>query len=46
MLVAKAGAGSMRDSLSLLDRMLSLGEKHLTAEMIEGLLSNPTSEPN
>src|SRR3954453_17767247 len=34
-LVAKAGAGSMRDSLSLLDRLLSVGEKDLTVEMIE-----------
>jgi DNA polymerase-3 subunit gamma/tau len=30
-LVAKAGAGSMRDSLSLLDRLLSLGEKSSTS---------------
>src|SRR5947209_590191 len=44
LLVAKAGAGSMRDSLSLLDRLLSLGEKHLTAEMIEGLLGLPKSQ--
>ena len=38
LLVAKAGAGSMRDALSLLDRLLSVGEKHLTVEMIEQLL--------
>src|SRR5438105_3725415 len=44
LLVAKAGAGSMRDSLSLLDRVLSLGEKRLTAEMIEGLLGLPKSQ--
>src|SRR5437660_1012756 len=44
LLVAKAGAGSMRDALSLLDRLLSLGEKHLTAEMIEGLLGLPKSQ--
>src|SRR5688500_6040612 len=44
LLVAKAGAGSMRDSLSLLDRLLSIGEKHLTVEMIEGLLGLPKSE--
>ena len=43
-LVAKAGAGSMRDSLSLLDRLLSLGEKHLTADMIENLLGLPKSQ--
>src|SRR3954452_24798985 len=32
LLVAKAGAGSMRDALSLLDRLLSVGDKELTAE--------------
>src|SRR3954463_13525459 len=42
-LVAKAGAGSMRDSLSLLDRLLSVGEKNLTVEMIEQLLGLPKS---
>ncbi|HTL28178.1 MAG TPA: DNA polymerase III subunit gamma/tau [Tepidisphaeraceae bacterium] len=41
MLVAKAGAGSMRDSLSLLDRLLSIGEKELTVERIEQLLGMP-----
>ncbi|MDB5358337.1 MAG: dnaX 2 [Phycisphaerales bacterium] len=44
LLVAKAGAGSMRDSLSLLDRLLSVGEKHLTADMIEQLLGLPKSQ--
>src|SRR5438552_15467910 len=44
LLVAKAGAGSMRDSLSLLDRLLSVGEKNLTGEMIEQLLGLPKSE--
>src|SRR5262249_45440717 len=44
LLVAKAGAGSMRDSLSLLDRLLSAGEKHLTAEMIEQLLGLPRTQ--
>src|SRR5687767_4322330 len=43
-LVAKAGAGSMRDSLSLLDRLLSVGEKELTVEMIEQLLGLPKSQ--
>ena len=43
-LVAKAGVGSMRDSLSLLDRLLSVGEKHLTAQTIEQLLGLPRSE--
>jgi DNA polymerase-3 subunit gamma/tau len=44
MLVAKAGAGSMRDALSLLDRLLSIGEKHLTAEMVEQLLGLPKTQ--
>jgi len=44
LLVAKAGAGSMRDSLSLLDRLLSLGETHVTAEMIENLLGLPKTQ--
>ncbi|HEY1628971.1 MAG TPA: DNA polymerase III subunit gamma/tau [Tepidisphaeraceae bacterium] len=44
LLIAKAGAGSMRDSLSLLDRLLSVGEKQLTVEMIEQLLGMPKSQ--
>ncbi len=44
LLVAKAGAGSMRDSLSLLDRMLSAGEKHLTLAMVEQLLGLPRGQ--
>src|SRR3712207_2664850 len=44
LLVAKAGAGSMRDSLSLLDRLLSIGEKKLTIGMIEQLLGMPRSQ--
>jgi DNA polymerase-3 subunit gamma/tau len=44
MLVAKSGAGSMRDSLSLLDRLLSIGEKHLTIESIEQMLGLPRSQ--
>ncbi len=43
LLVAKAGAGSMRDSLSLLDRLLSIGEKKLNIDMIEQLLGMPKS---
>jgi DNA polymerase-3 subunit gamma/tau len=43
-LVAKAGAGSMRDALSLLDRLLSVGEKRLTAAMIEQMLGLPRSQ--
>jgi DNA polymerase III subunit gamma/tau len=41
LLIAKAGAGSMRDSLSLLDRLLSADEKKLTVETIEQLLGLP-----
>src|ERR1700678_238099 len=37
-LVAKAGAGSMRDALSLLDRLLSLGDKKLSAADVEQIL--------
>jgi len=44
LLVAKAGAGSMRDSLSLLDRLLSIGEKRLSVEMIEQLLGLPKAQ--
>ena len=44
LLVAKAGAGSMRDALSLLDRLLSVGEKTLTADMIEQMLGLPKSQ--
>jgi DNA polymerase-3 subunit gamma/tau len=44
MLVAKAGAGSMRDALSLLDRLLSVGEKNLSAEMVEQLLGLPRTQ--
>jgi DNA polymerase-3 subunit gamma/tau len=44
LLVAKTGAGSMRDSLSLLDRLLSVGEKKLAVEMVEQLLGLPKSQ--
>src|SRR5690606_21594464 len=44
MLVAQAGAGSMRDALSLLDRLLSIGEKTLTVEQIEQLLGMPRTQ--
>jgi DNA polymerase-3 subunit gamma/tau len=44
LLVAKAGAGSMRDSLSLLDRLLSVGETRLTVDLLEQLLGLPKSE--
>src|SRR5689334_11282276 len=44
LLIAKAGAGSMRDSLSLLDRLLSIGEKELNVELIESMLGLPRSQ--
>jgi DNA polymerase III subunit gamma/tau len=44
LLVAKAGAGSMRDSLSLLDRLLSIGENQLTIDLIEQLLGMPKAQ--
>src|SRR4051812_40409696 len=44
LMVAKAGAGSMRDSLSLLDRLLSIGEKNLTIELIEQTLGMPRAQ--
>jgi len=44
LLVAKAGAGSMRDSLSLLDRLLSIGESQLTTDLIEQMLGMPKSQ--
>jgi DNA polymerase III subunit gamma/tau len=43
-LVARAGAGSMRDALSLLDRLLSVGEKRLTSETIEKMLGLPRAQ--
>ncbi len=44
LLVAKAGAGSMRDSLSLLDRLLSVGETRLTVDLLEQLLGLPKTQ--
>ena len=44
LLVAKAGAGSMRDSLSLLDRLLSVGETRLTVSLLEQLLGLPKAQ--
>jgi DNA polymerase III subunit gamma/tau len=41
MSVARLGNGSMRDALSLLDRLLASGEKHLTQPMLERLLGLP-----
>jgi DNA polymerase-3 subunit gamma/tau len=39
--VARLGNGSMRDALSILDRVLSLGEKHITDKILEDLLGKP-----
>ena len=44
LLVAKAGAGSMRDSLSLLDRLLSVGETRLSVDLLEQLLGLPKAQ--
>jgi DNA polymerase-3 subunit gamma/tau len=43
LLIAKAGAGSMRDALSLLDRMLSAAGEKLTTETLEQMLGLPRS---
>jgi DNA polymerase-3 subunit gamma/tau len=43
-LVARAGAGSMRDAISLLDRLLSIGEKHLTNSAVEQMLGLPPAQ--
>ncbi len=40
-LVARLGNGSMRDALSLLDRLLASGEKKLTARLLDELLGTP-----
>ena len=40
-MVARLGNGSMRDALSLLDRLLATGQKHLTVEALEQLLGLP-----
>ncbi|MBL9031119.1 MAG: DNA polymerase III subunit gamma/tau [Phycisphaerae bacterium] len=42
--VARLAAGSMRDSLSLLDRLLASGEKHLTLGLLHELLGLPDRE--
>jgi len=42
--VAKAGNGSMRDALSLLDRVMAAGEKKLKLSLLEELLGLPESE--
>ena len=42
--LAKMANGSMRDGLSLLDRLLSTGAEPLTAELLEEFLGSPNSE--
>jgi len=44
LLIAKAGAGSMRDALSLLDRMLSAAGEKLTVATLEEMLGLPKSQ--
>ncbi|HWP41190.1 MAG TPA: DNA polymerase III subunit gamma/tau, partial [Tepidisphaeraceae bacterium] len=44
LLVARAGAGSMRDALSLLDRLLSIGEKQISVELVEQSLGMPRAQ--
>jgi DNA polymerase III subunit gamma/tau len=43
-LVAQSAAGSMRDALSLLERLLGAGEERLTAPVVERLLGLPRSQ--
>jgi len=42
--VARLGNGSMRDALSLLDRLIASGEKRLTLQILEDLLGLPDRE--
>ncbi len=42
--VARLGQGSMRDALSLLDRLLSGGDERLTSRLLEELLGLPDRE--
>ena len=42
--VARLGNGSMRDSLSLLDRVIATGEKKLSVKLLEELLGLPPHE--
>ncbi|MHC4474517.1 MAG: DNA polymerase III subunit gamma/tau [Planctomycetota bacterium] len=42
--LAKMANGSMRDGLSLLDRLISTGAEPLTAELVEEFLGCPSSE--
>jgi DNA polymerase III subunit gamma/tau len=42
--LARMGNGSMRDALSITDRLLASGEKHLTVKLLETLLGLPERE--
>jgi DNA polymerase-3 subunit gamma/tau len=42
--LAKMATGSMRDALSLLDRLISTGIEPLTAELLQEFLGQPNSE--
>jgi DNA polymerase-3 subunit gamma/tau len=42
--VARLGNGSMRDALSLLDRLMASGQKKLSVELLEELLGLPDRE--
>jgi len=42
--IARLGNGSMRDALSLLDRVLATGQTHLTLALLEDLLGLPDRE--
>ncbi len=42
--LAKMASGSMRDALSLLDRLISTGEEILTFDLLEEFLGQPNSE--
>jgi DNA polymerase-3 subunit gamma/tau len=42
--IARLGNGSMRDALSILDRVLSLGEQHITDKILEDLLGKPPTQ--
>ncbi|MDX1681935.1 MAG: hypothetical protein R3336_02335, partial [Phycisphaeraceae bacterium] len=42
--VARMGRGSMRDALSVLDRLIATGESHLTDAILEQMLGLPEGE--
>jgi DNA polymerase III subunit gamma/tau len=43
-MVARLGNGSMRDALSIMDRLMAAGEKKLTVELLETLLGLPNRD--